>query len=66
MMTVNARGQCRNKLMFGHPNGPFNGEHNSNNRNMILTLTSPTTTAADDIHKYFSLCFRENKTCCFK
>lgn len=25
MMIVNARGQCRNKQMFGHPNGPFNG-----------------------------------------
>ena len=28
----------------------------------ILTLKAPITTAADDIHKYFSLFFRENKT----
>ena len=27
-----------------------------------LTLEVPVTTAADDIHKYFSLFFRENKT----
>ena len=30
------------------------------------TLKAPITTAADDIHKYFSLFFRENKTGCFK
>ena len=37
-------------------------------RNVIdpnLILKAPITTAADDIHKYFSLCFRENKTWCF-
>ena len=28
----------------------------------FLTLKAPTTTAADDIHKYFSLFFKENKT----
>ena len=28
----------------------------------LLTLKAPITTAADDIHKYFSLFFRENKT----
>ena len=28
----------------------------------ILTLKAPITTAADDIHKHFSLFFRENKT----
>ena len=27
-----------------------------------LTLKAPITTAVDDIHKYFSLFFRENKT----
>ena len=27
-----------------------------------LTLKAPITSAADDIHKYFSLFFRENKT----
>ena len=27
-----------------------------------LTLKAPITTAADDIHKYFSLFFRENRT----
>ena len=27
-----------------------------------LTLKAPITTAEDDIHKYFSLFFRENKT----
>ena len=27
-----------------------------------LTLKAPIPTAADDIHKYFSLFFRENKT----
>ena len=27
-----------------------------------LTLKAPTTTAADDIHKYFSLFYRDNKT----
>ena len=27
-----------------------------------LTLKAPITTAADDIHKFFSLLFRENKT----
>ena len=31
-----------------------------------LTLKAPITTAADDIHKYFSLFFREIKTWCFK
>ena len=30
-----------------------------------LTLTALIMTAADDIHKYFSLFFRENKTWCF-
>ena len=29
-------------------------------------LNAPITTAADDIHKYFSLFFRENRTCCYK
>ena len=28
----------------------------------VLTLKAPITTAADDIHKYFSLFFTENKT----
>ena len=28
----------------------------------MLTLKAPITTAADDIHKYFSLFFRKNKT----
>ena len=28
----------------------------------MLTLEEPITTAADDLHKYFSLVFRENKT----
>ena len=28
----------------------------------LLTLKAPFTTAADDIHKYYSLFFRENKT----
>ena len=32
----------------------------------VLTLKAPITTAADDIHKYFALLFRENKTGCFK
>ena len=32
----------------------------------LLTIKAPITTAADDIHKYFSLFFRENKTWCFK
>ena len=31
-----------------------------------LTLKAPITTAADDIHKYFFIIFRENKTWCFK
>ena len=30
-------------------------------RKFVLTLKAPITTAADDIHKYFSLFFRENK-----
>ena len=30
-----------------------------------LALEAPITTAADDIHKYFSSFFRENKTVCF-
>ena len=34
--------------------------------NLNLTLKAPITTAADDIHKYFVLFFRENKTWCFK
>ena len=34
--------------------------------NYALTLKAPVRTAADDIHKYFSLFFRENKTKCFK
>ena len=33
------------------------------NTTCILTLKAPITTAADDIHKSFSLFFRENKTC---
>ena len=33
-----------------------------NEANARLTLKVPITTAADDIHKYFSLFFRENKT----
>ena len=28
----------------------------------VLTLKAPITTAADDIYKYFIICFRENKT----
>ena len=31
-------------------------------KTVTLTLKAPITTAADDIHKYFSLFFRENKT----
>ena len=29
---------------------------------LVLTLTAPITTAADDFHKYFFIVFRENKT----
>ena len=29
---------------------------------VILTLKAPIKTAADDIHNYYSLLFRENKT----
>ena len=32
------------------------------NSSTKLTLKAPITTAADDIHKYFSLCYKENKT----
>ena len=33
---------------------------------LLLTLKAPITTAADGIHKYFYIVFRENKTWCFK
>ena len=34
----------------------------SANKDCLLTLKAPITTAADDIHKYFFIVFRENKT----
>ena len=36
--------------------------HMSKATEIMLTLKAPITTAADDIHKFFSLFFRENKT----